>query len=233
MNNKYDTNRWLIAAAGVVMQVALGAVYAWSVFRIPLHNQYGWSVSQITLAFEIAILVLGFAAFVGRPLDEAGRAAHCRHRGRLLLRARHHPGGTQRRQSHVPLSDVRAAWRRRPRAGLYHPGGHAHQVVSRQARHDHGHRGRGIRRGSVDHCTGGEPFDQGGGPAGNFHDPRLSLHGRGDGSRAVHEKSTGGLPPTGLGTGCGRAQLSAPTRNTRSRRRSPHGNGMRSGASCS
>ena len=26
------TNRWLIAAAGVVMQVALGAVYAWSVF---------------------------------------------------------------------------------------------------------------------------------------------------------------------------------------------------------
>ena len=28
-------NRWLIAAAGVVMQLALGAVYAWSVFRIP------------------------------------------------------------------------------------------------------------------------------------------------------------------------------------------------------
>jgi OFA family oxalate/formate antiporter-like MFS transporter len=25
-------NRWLIAAAGVVMQIALGAVYAWSVF---------------------------------------------------------------------------------------------------------------------------------------------------------------------------------------------------------
>jgi len=65
MNNKNDTNRWLVAAAGVVMQVALGAVYAWSVFRIPLHNQYGWTVSQITLAFEIAILVLGFAAFAG------------------------------------------------------------------------------------------------------------------------------------------------------------------------
>ena len=29
-------NRWVIAAAGVVMQLALGAVYAWSVFRIPL-----------------------------------------------------------------------------------------------------------------------------------------------------------------------------------------------------
>src|SRR5207302_7816254 len=31
-----NSNRWLIAAAGVVMQLALGAVYAWSVFRIPL-----------------------------------------------------------------------------------------------------------------------------------------------------------------------------------------------------
>lgn len=67
MNNKNDnnTNRWLIAVAGVVMQIALGAVYAWSVFRIPLHDTYHWSISQITMAFEVAILVLGFAAFAG------------------------------------------------------------------------------------------------------------------------------------------------------------------------
>lgn len=58
-------NRWLIAAAGVVMQIALGAVYAWSVFRIPLTREYGWTVPQVTLAFTIAIFVLGFAAFCG------------------------------------------------------------------------------------------------------------------------------------------------------------------------
>ena len=29
------SKRWLIALAGVAIQVALGAVYAWSVFRIP------------------------------------------------------------------------------------------------------------------------------------------------------------------------------------------------------
>src|SRR5882724_6702424 len=63
MNNV--SNRWIIAIAGVLMQVALGAVYAWSVFRIPLTRTYGWSVSQVTLAFELAILVLGFAAFAG------------------------------------------------------------------------------------------------------------------------------------------------------------------------
>jgi OFA family oxalate/formate antiporter-like MFS transporter len=60
-----NRSRWVIAAAGIVMQVALGAVYAWSVFRIPLTRAYGWSISQVTLTFELAILVLGFAAFVG------------------------------------------------------------------------------------------------------------------------------------------------------------------------
>src|SRR6266498_2275925 len=63
--NANNSNRWLIAVAGVVMQLALGAVYAWSVFRIPLTKNYGWTVSQVTLAFELAILMLGFAAFAG------------------------------------------------------------------------------------------------------------------------------------------------------------------------
>ena len=62
MNNN---NRWFIAAAGVFMQVALGAVYAWSVFRIPLSKAHGWSVAEVTTAFEIAIFVLGLAAFAG------------------------------------------------------------------------------------------------------------------------------------------------------------------------
>src|SRR5580692_5144822 len=59
------TNRWLIAAAGVLMQVAFGAVYAWSVFRIPLSHAYGWTIADVTAAFEIAIFVVGFAAFAG------------------------------------------------------------------------------------------------------------------------------------------------------------------------
>ena len=55
----------VIAIAGVVMQLALGAVYAWSVFRVPLTEEYGASVSQVNLAFTITIFVLGFAAFAG------------------------------------------------------------------------------------------------------------------------------------------------------------------------
>jgi OFA family oxalate/formate antiporter-like MFS transporter len=55
----------IIAIAGVVMQVALGAVYAWSVFRDPLTQQYGASVTAVNFAFSITILTLGFAAFAG------------------------------------------------------------------------------------------------------------------------------------------------------------------------
>ncbi|MDP8939602.1 MAG: MFS transporter, partial [Actinomycetota bacterium] len=58
-------NRNLIAVAGVLIQVALGAVYAWSVFRIPLTETYGTSVTATNIAFTIVILTLGFAAFFG------------------------------------------------------------------------------------------------------------------------------------------------------------------------
>src|SRR3989440_9212297 len=58
-------NRWCIALAGVFMQLALGAVYAWSVFRAPLVKQFGWSISEVTLTFTISIFVLGIAAFFG------------------------------------------------------------------------------------------------------------------------------------------------------------------------
>jgi OFA family oxalate/formate antiporter-like MFS transporter len=64
MSTKNPT-RWPIAVAGCVMQIALGAVYAWSVFRIPLTKAHGWTVSQVTLTFELAILMLGFASFAG------------------------------------------------------------------------------------------------------------------------------------------------------------------------
>jgi len=60
-----STNRWGIAAAGFLMQMALGAVYAWSVFRIPLAKQFHWSIEEVTLTFTISIFVLGVSCFFG------------------------------------------------------------------------------------------------------------------------------------------------------------------------
>jgi OFA family oxalate/formate antiporter-like MFS transporter len=47
------------------MQMALGAVYAWSVFRTPLVKAFHWSISEVTLTFTICIFVLGVSAFFG------------------------------------------------------------------------------------------------------------------------------------------------------------------------
>jgi len=60
-----SVNRWWIAVAGVCMQMALGAGYAWSVFRIPLVKEFGWSISQVSFTFAISWMFLGFSAVVG------------------------------------------------------------------------------------------------------------------------------------------------------------------------
>lgn len=65
MASDHLPNRWVIAVAAVCLQIALGAVYAWSVFRIPLSRQFGWSISQVTLTFTICVFVLGVSAFFG------------------------------------------------------------------------------------------------------------------------------------------------------------------------
>src|ERR1700674_5221219 len=59
------TNRWGIAVAGVVLQIALGAVYAWGVFRGPPTRPFCCGISEVTLTFTISIFVLGIAAFFG------------------------------------------------------------------------------------------------------------------------------------------------------------------------
>lgn len=58
-------DRRIVAVAAVVLQIALGAVYAWSVFRAPLVRAFHWSIQEVTLAFTIAIFSVGIASFLG------------------------------------------------------------------------------------------------------------------------------------------------------------------------
>jgi OFA family oxalate/formate antiporter-like MFS transporter len=66
-------NRWEIAAAAVVMQVCLGAVYAWSVFVKPLVNAQHWTLTQVSLAFTINVFFIGVGTVIGGLwMDNAG-----------------------------------------------------------------------------------------------------------------------------------------------------------------
>jgi OFA family oxalate/formate antiporter-like MFS transporter len=60
-----NRNRWLIAIAGALLQLCLGAVYAWSYFQKPLVETYGWKNTEVAWTFSFAICFLGLAAAVG------------------------------------------------------------------------------------------------------------------------------------------------------------------------
>jgi OFA family oxalate/formate antiporter-like MFS transporter len=62
--------RWGIVVAAVLVQLALGAVYAWSVFNKPLQDQFGWSKSEAVLPFEAAIGTIFIGSLIGGRIQD-------------------------------------------------------------------------------------------------------------------------------------------------------------------
>ena len=65
MNTVQVRNRWGIALAAVLMQICLGAVYGWSVFKKPLMGVEHWSETSVQLNFTLAIFFLGVGTIIG------------------------------------------------------------------------------------------------------------------------------------------------------------------------
>jgi len=68
--NHPTRGRWLLAGAAVLVQLALGAVYAWSVFVNPFIQQMGWTRTQTTLPFTVAIGVIFIGTLVGGRIQD-------------------------------------------------------------------------------------------------------------------------------------------------------------------
>ena len=68
--NDPTKGRWLLAGAAVLVQLALGAVYAWSVFVNPLIGQMGWSRTQTALPFIVTVGVLFIGTLVGGRIQD-------------------------------------------------------------------------------------------------------------------------------------------------------------------
>ena len=51
--------RWQPLVGGVLMNLALGVIYAWSVFVAPFGEDFGWNRTQVSVVFTIAILSVG------------------------------------------------------------------------------------------------------------------------------------------------------------------------------
>lgn len=73
MDRDPTRGRWWIVVAAVLVQLALGAVYAWSVFNGPLQDQFGWSKAEAVLPFEVAIGTIFIGSLIGgRIQDRSG-----------------------------------------------------------------------------------------------------------------------------------------------------------------
>lgn len=79
---KSGYNRWLVPPAALAIHLAIGQVYAFSVFKTPLTRTVGltasrpgvdWTDSQIAVIFSIAIVFLGAsAAIFGKWVEKSG-----------------------------------------------------------------------------------------------------------------------------------------------------------------
>ncbi|MET8837098.1 OFA family MFS transporter [Micromonospora sp. NPDC004540] len=54
----------------MLVQLALGAVYAWSVFNKPLQEEFGWSKAEVVLPFEVAIGTIFIGSLVGGRIQD-------------------------------------------------------------------------------------------------------------------------------------------------------------------
>ena len=76
-----DYDRWRVPPAALAIHLAIGQVYAFSVFNLPLSRLVGvtesvasdWKLTTIGWIFSVAIVFLGLSAFAfGRWLEDAG-----------------------------------------------------------------------------------------------------------------------------------------------------------------
>ncbi|GAA5031904.1 OFA family MFS transporter [Terrabacter aeriphilus] len=65
-------NRWVILVAGVLVQLAIGAVYAWSVFAKAMQSDeaFGWSKAQAAVPFELAIGMIFIGSYIGGRIQD-------------------------------------------------------------------------------------------------------------------------------------------------------------------
>jgi len=66
-------SRWWRVVGGMSMNLALGSVYAWSVFVAPLEKEFGWKRADTSMIFSIIVFVFALSfVLAGRLQDKKG-----------------------------------------------------------------------------------------------------------------------------------------------------------------
>ncbi|HZR25845.1 MAG TPA: OFA family MFS transporter [Vicinamibacterales bacterium] len=78
-------SRWLPVVGGVLMNLALGSLYAWSVFVPPLEREFGWSRGQTSWVYTIAIVCFALSFIVAGRIQDLKGPRICAFLGGLLV----------------------------------------------------------------------------------------------------------------------------------------------------
>ena len=66
-------NRWLVVVGAILIQLCLGAIYAWSVFTTPLKGDHGWTATQTQMVFAAGLALFAIVmVLAGRMMPKVG-----------------------------------------------------------------------------------------------------------------------------------------------------------------
>ena len=78
-------NRWRVVVGGVSMNLALGSLYAWSVFVLPLEKEFGWTRAETSWVFTIAIVTFASTFVLAGRIQDALGPRPCAFLGAVLV----------------------------------------------------------------------------------------------------------------------------------------------------
>jgi MFS transporter, OFA family, oxalate/formate antiporter len=78
-------NRWLPVVGGILMNLALGSLYAWSVFVPPLEREFGWRRTQTSWVYTIAIVCFALTFVAAGRLQDVKGPRRCAFLGGLFV----------------------------------------------------------------------------------------------------------------------------------------------------
>ncbi len=70
MSESKPFNRWFIVVGAILIQLCLGAIYAWSVFRKPLEGSLQITATQASLPFSFVLIFFALATVIGGRLQD-------------------------------------------------------------------------------------------------------------------------------------------------------------------
>jgi MFS transporter, OFA family, oxalate/formate antiporter len=78
-------NRWLPVVGGILMNLALGSLYAWSVFVLPLEHEFGWRRADTSWVYTIAIVTFALTFVAAGRIQDLKGPKICAFLGGLLV----------------------------------------------------------------------------------------------------------------------------------------------------